>query len=324
MEVTLRPLSLGEILDRMFQLYRARFLMFAGIASFAAGLDLVWKLIQTSGVQMAQHRVAPVTLGLVSSGFSLISLVVYVVVSAVAMAATSRAVSALYLGQETGVGQAYREVKPHWFRYVRLYFTASFLAWGPAILIFVGVIVMAAFLPALFGAGAGAGAGLAIVGVVVLSMFVVVPFGVWMMLRYSLSGPACVFEDLNVRASLKRGVELSKQRKGSILVMAFLVWVISTVLTYAGLTPLIINVVHTVSNHGKLVVSYGLTIYSLLVGFAVASITLPLYSIGLTLYYFDQRIRMEGFDVEWLLQKASPEVPPLPSASLPVEPTSQA
>jgi hypothetical protein len=55
----------------------------------------------------------------------------------------------------------------------------------------------------------------------------------------------------------------------------------------------------------------------------VTSITLPLYSIGLTLYYFDQRIRMEGFDVEWLLQKASPEPPPL-LASLPVEPASQA
>lgn len=170
MEVTLRPLSLGEILDRMFQLYRSRFLMFAGIASFAAGLDLVWKLMQTAGVRMVQYHVAPATLGLVNSGFGLISLVVYIVVSAVAMAATSRAVSALYLGQETGIGQTYREVKQHWFRYVRLYFTASFLAWGPAVLIFVALIVLAAAVPAMFGPGAGAGAGLAIVGVVGLSM----------------------------------------------------------------------------------------------------------------------------------------------------------
>jgi hypothetical protein len=323
MEVTLRPLSLGEILDRMFQLYRSRFLMFAGIASFAAGLDLVWKLIQTSGVRMAQNHVAPVTLGLVSSGFSLVSLVVYILVSAVAMAATSRAVSALYLGQETGIGQAYREVKPHWFRYVRLYFTASFLAWGPAFLIFVALIVLAVAVPAMFGQSAGVGTGLAILAIVGLSLFVVVPFGVWMMLRYSLSNPACVFEDLKVRASLKRSIELSRGRKGSILVMVLLAWVISTVLTYAGLMPLIINVIHTVVSHGKPVVSYGLTIYSLLVGFVVTSITLPLYSIGLTLYYFDQRIRMEGFDVEWLLQKASPEPPPL-LASLPVEPASQA
>ena len=323
MEVTLRPLSLGEILDRMFQLYRSRFLMFAGIASFAAGLDLVWKLIQTSGVRMVQHHVAPVTLGLVSTGFSLISMVVYIVVSGVAMAATSRAVSALYLGQETGIGQAYREVRPHWFRYVRLYFTASFLAWGPAVLIFVALGVVAVAVPSMFGAGAGVGAGVAILGVVGLSLFVVVPFGVWMMLRYSLSNPACVFEDLVVRTSLKRSIELSKGRKRSILVMVLLAWVISTVLLYVGLTPLIINVAQAVVHHGTPVVSYGLTIYSLLVGFVVTSITLPLYSIGLTLYYFDQRIRMEGFDVEWLLQKASPEPPPA-LVSLPAEPASHA
>jgi len=323
MEVTLRPLSLGEILDRMFQLYRSHFLMFAGIASFAAGLDLVWKLIQTSGVRMAQHYFAPVTLGLVSSGFSLVSLMMYILVSAVAMAATSRAVSALYLGQETGVGQAYREVQPHWFRYVRLYFTASFLAWGPALVIFAGFLALAVAIPAVFRGAGGAGAALAIVVVVGLSLFLVVPFGVWMMLRYSLSSPACVFEDLKVRASLKRSIELSKGRKWSILVMAFLAWVISTVLTYAGLMPLIINVFHTVLTHGTPVVGYGLTIYSLLVGFVVTSITLPLYSIGLTLYYFDQRIRMEGFDVEWLLQKASPETPP-PLGGQPVEPASHA
>jgi len=324
MEVTLRPLSLGEILDRMFQLYRSRFLMFAGIASFAAGLDLVWKLIQTSGMRMAQHHFAPVTLGLVNSGFSLVSLVVYILVSAVAMAATSRAVSALYLGRETGIGQAYREVKPHWFRYVRLYFTASFLAWGPAVLIFVALVVLTVGVPAMFGRSAVAGAGLAIVGIIGLSMFVVLPFGVWMMLRYSLSNPACVFEDLKVRASLKRSIELSKGRKGSILIMVFVAWVISAVLTYAGLTPLIVSVFQTVVKHGTPAVSYGLTIYTLLVGFVVTSITLPLYSIGLTLYYFDQRIRMEGFDVEWLLQKASPELPQPPLASLPVEPASQA
>jgi len=30
----------------------------------------------------------------------------------------------------------------------------------------------------------------------------------------------------------------------------------------------------------------------------------PIYSIGLTLFYFDQRIRKEGFDIEWMMQAA--------------------
>src|ERR1700735_2452299 len=113
MDTGLRPLSLGEVLDRTFQLYRSHFLMFAGISTFAAGLDLIWKLIQTSAVQMLQHHVAVVTLGFANAGFTLINLVVYVIASAIAMAATNRAVSAIYLGQPTGIAQSYREVMPH-------------------------------------------------------------------------------------------------------------------------------------------------------------------------------------------------------------------
>jgi hypothetical protein len=31
---------------------------------------------------------------------------------------------------------------------------------------------------------------------------------------------------------------------------------------------------------------------------------LPIYSIALTLFYYDQRIRKEGYDVEWLMEQA--------------------
>jgi hypothetical protein len=32
---------------------------------------------------------------------------------------------------------------------------------------------------------------------------------------------------------------------------------------------------------------------------------LPIYSIALTLFYYDQRIRKEGYDVEWLMERAA-------------------
>jgi hypothetical protein len=32
---------------------------------------------------------------------------------------------------------------------------------------------------------------------------------------------------------------------------------------------------------------------------------LPIYSIALTLFYYDQRIRKEGYDIEWLMQQAA-------------------
>ncbi len=316
MDTGLRPLSMGEVLDRTFQLYRAHFLMFAGISTFAAGLDLVWKLIQTSAVQMVAHRVAAVTLGFVNAGLSLINLVVYVIASAIAMAATNRAVSAIYLGQPTGIAQSYREVMPHWFRYVWLYVVAAFLAWGPVVVLFIVFVVGAVAIPRV----AGSATGLIFMAVFGLSLFALVPFGIWMMLRYSLANASSVFEDLGISASLKRSVFLTRgaQQKVNIFVLLLLTGVISAVVTYACLTPVFIVVFRSMMNHTSPSLTLGMTIYSLLVGFVTTSVTIPIYAIGLTLFYYDARIRKEGFDVEWMMLRAAPPelpiAPPLPEA----------
>jgi hypothetical protein len=61
----------------------------------------------------------------------------------------------------------------------------------------------------------------------------------------------------------------------------------------------------------------GLTIYTLAVSFLCSTLMKPAYSIGLTLFYYDARIRKEGYDVEWMLEHSTqPEtlVPPEPFA----------
>ena len=50
MQTTLRPLTLGEILDRTAELYRTNFLLLAGISSVYSGILLVLGLVQI-GVQ---------------------------------------------------------------------------------------------------------------------------------------------------------------------------------------------------------------------------------------------------------------------------------
>jgi hypothetical protein len=47
--------------------------------------------------------------------------------------------------------------------------------------------------------------------------------------------------------------------------------------------------------------------------FAVKGLVKPIYGIALTVFYFDQRIRKEGFDIEWMMQQTgmlAPAVPP--------------
>jgi hypothetical protein len=48
-----------------------------------------------------------------------------------------------------------------------------------------------------------------------------------------------------------------------------------------------------------------------IVGFFTNSFIGPMYATGLTLFYYDQRIRKEGFDIEWMMQAAGMTVPAL-------------
>ena len=38
--------------------------------------------------------------------------------------------------------------------------------------------------------------------------------------------------------------------------------------------------------------------------FAVQALVRPVYGIALSIFYFDQRIRTEGFDIEWMMREA--------------------
>jgi hypothetical protein len=312
MNTDLRPLSLGEILDRTFQLYRANFLMFAGIATLAAGLDLAWKLIQTGLVRFLVHHVSAASLAVSNSGMTLVNLAVYTVATAVVLAAINRAVSAIYLGQTTSIAQALGEVKGHWFRYVWLYVVAFLSAWGAVTAGFIVVIFLTAF-----AGRAGGASSVIFMGVFGLSMFLLIPFGVWMMLRYSLANSACVFEDLGIRASLKRSIFLSQGSRGKIFVMFLLAGVLIMVVSGAASLPIIVSAFKHPEHAGQ--VSLFMTIYLLVTGFVITSLTTPIYGIGLTLFYYDARIRKEGFDIEWMMRWATPVE--LPDAVVLIPPT---
>ena len=39
-------------------------------------------------------------------------------------------------------------------------------------------------------------------------------------------------------------------------------------------------------------------------GFLINTFIGPIYSTGLTLFYYDQRVRKEGFDIVWMMEAA--------------------
>ena len=66
-------------------------------------------------------------------------------------------------------------------------------------------------------------------------------------------------------------------------------------------------------NHGQ-VAPWGSALSQVLVFFANTFLG-PIGATGITLFYYDQRVRKEGFDIEWMMQSAGlmpPEPTPLP------------
>jgi type IV secretory pathway TrbD component len=151
-----------------------------------------------------------------------------------------------------------------------------------------------------------------IVGLMVVLVFAAFAAAFWWMLRWLLAVPASLMEGLPVHRSLKRSALLTKGARGRIFVMLLLVGAVMMVIQYAIQIPMFVLMwksrgVPTLTT--MIVASLG-TFFS-------GSFVLPIYSIALTLFYYDQRIRKEGYDVEWLMEQAagSPDSHPAGSIS---------
>lgn len=100
----LRPLTMGEILDRTFSLYRRHFLLFIGISGIPQILVLAFSIAQIFYTPRT-FRAMIVNLG-VALAFVVVSLVAYLFSQGGAILA----VSDLYLGRPTTIGASLRSV----------------------------------------------------------------------------------------------------------------------------------------------------------------------------------------------------------------------
>jgi hypothetical protein len=320
MESNLRPLTLGEILDRTAQLYRTHFLLFAGIASVYAGVLLVLSLVQI-GVQevlRAQHMTSRLVWVTVIS--ILVMWPVIVVVGGLAVAANNRAVAWVHLGEPATIRAAYRSILPRLGRYLWLMIITTFIVWFPFGVLYAGYTVFIflyvrpkglltqstmqrdpqALIVFLLVTVA---LGLLLLGAMV--------YAVLMGLRYSLAVPACVIEDLKERQAIRRSIELSKGSRGRIFMLGLLITAIQLGLVLVTQAFFFIALI----TH-KGVLPVWAQIAQQVVGFLTNSFIGPMYATGLTLFYYDQRIRKEGYDIEWMMQAAGMTPPP----AAPVEP----
>jgi hypothetical protein len=316
MESNLRPLTLGEILDRTAQLYRNNFLLFAGIYAVYAGVVMVLGLLQIGATELlrVQHVGQPEQWAALGAVIVLLPLIF--VFAGAAMAAINRAVSRVYLCESATIRSAYSTILPRLGRYLWLMTIVGFIIWAPFVVIFGGYFAGLFYLHA-FSTNGAATDPQAAVGVIVLSLvffLLAIAWGVYaifMGLRYSLVVPACVVEDLKARKAIRRSIELSKGSRGRIFLLGLLIVVLQIGLV---LLAQLFFFIFAFKSHGVLPV--WVQVLQQIVSFFTNSFIGPMYAIALALFYYDQRIRKEGFDIEWMMQAAGLTVP-APVAEMP-------
>jgi hypothetical protein len=113
-----------------------------------------------------------------------------------------------------------------------------------------------------------------------------------------------VLEDLPASNAIRRSIDLSKGSRGRIFVLGLLISFIQ--LGLVAITQ-VVFIVFAFKRHGVLPAWAQIT--QQIVGFFTNSFIGPMYATGLTLFYYDQRVRKEGFDIEWMMEAAGMTAP---------------
>ena len=327
MDEPLHPSSLSEILDRTAQLYRARFLVFLGIASFPIALLVLYVggivlFVQWANTGTTQKTTDPSALALgfvILGGAGLIALTLFLALTALAAAAMNQAASRVFLGQSVTVRDSYKAAWRRGWKAIGLYLVQAIAIWVVPFAAWFFLLLLSTGLAAIV-ASTGIGAG----GILILIEFLVfaglVVYGFWMAIQLSLAFPALVVEQSGVWAALRRSFSLAKGTRGRILVLyllcAALNWILSMAVTVPTLIVMALIPGASDPQHSSTTGAItAIVIYGS--GFVVQALTRPVLAIALMLFYYDQRIRLEGFDIEWMMLKAGLIVPDAQPAAQP-------
>jgi hypothetical protein len=324
MRVDLRPLSLGELLDRTFTYYREQFWTFVGImvpaeiVIVATGLLLLaLGLGPTMG--LGTRPVTPsqqiAAFGMLFATVS-ISLLISLLARSIALGATSFAVSKIHLGSRTTIGEAYRSLKGSVGRVIGLYGLYILIVIAVYLMVIAGVLLVAglgALVVPLASMSGGPVAGILIGLLVVLAAIGAIVVAAIVCVRYSLAVPALVLEKLGPVKALTRSSALAKGRLKQIFLACLLMSLIAAVISMSIETPFwVVGVLLGFKfGHNPLWLAAPATIAG---GFGGA-LGYPFLTIVLTLFYYDSRVRMEGYDLQVMMSSIgpAPEMPPGPT-----------
>jgi hypothetical protein len=294
-----RSMTVGEWLDATFTLYRRNFVLIASISAvvqipYALLTLLLYEVtglgafvrspfgsLNTQTLTPAQAQALLNSLVGVFAVSAALLILTAVVVLPLGEAATTRAVSDRYLDRKTSLQAAYRAALGRLGSLI-----VMSLILGGAYVAYVVAVVLLVLLFAAIGAGT---AGIAIV---LLAGLALIPALVIVLVRTVIAAPAIVLERVSGWRGLKRSWHLVGGRfwptLGRIALLGLISGIISSVVTAIFELP------------GAVLTPGNTFIFSQVASGIAAVFVGPITYIGVTLLYYDARIRKEGFDIEML------------------------
>lgn len=291
--LTLQPMGVGEILDITFSFYRKHFLLFLGIiTAYFLGCLVTYSLegfLQDSDLKnLVPH--------LVNMPFALLSIGGIVVATA-----------AIYSGKQITSTDALKQTSRRFW-----YLLGAYLLWTTIILAIPIIVTLLFFTPFTTR-------GTSLVPILFIP-FAFLPFSIYFAVRWGFVVKVVLLEKTNVQNAFKRSSELVRGTWWRVFGILVLILLLSTTIYYifqislgsifillkmAGETDLkeLIqwSIMETDLGSSNLLFYAIMTCTDLI----LRTLTAPIWVIGITLLYFDLRIRKEGFDIETQVNDSS-------------------
>jgi hypothetical protein len=282
----LRPMTLGEVLDRTFKLYFANFWLFSGIMCFPFLILFVFNVGVgwVSSAELTALRAGQITpsaaIAIAATSFAGVMFLILIsfIVTGVGQAATIFAVSDIYLGKMATIRNSFQQIRGH-------------------ILQALGTIFIVAL---------AVGAGF---------ICLVIP-GIVIGCRTSVAIPAAMLENLGAGAAFSRSMDLTR----GFATQAFLVFLlcVSIATGVSSLFTMPFMMMQLLPKPHQL--PFGMIVLQDACAFVGSVLASPLQVIAFSLMYYNLRVRKEGFDLEHLMGSLEPpSSPSLPAtdAALP-------
>jgi hypothetical protein len=323
----LAPLGAGDLIDRAIRLYRRHFWTLIRAAAPPVVVAAIGSVLFTVCV-----RAVPVT----ESGARLVLYGAGVVVGfalwwsgpffllIVLGGASRNLVLHLLWGEPVSARTIYRHVRARFWGLLGAALMTEVVAIFVAIVMFVGYIIVLSITLGVVGAALGRGASTPVAGflyiiIVLLYLALAVLFFFWLMGHLAYVPQVMMIEGRKVFDAASRSVALARGNVRRLLAM----FLFTTFAAYSALMLLLIPLGWYGYLHG--INPFDLTQSEWPVWYAVgyqvvgqisSILLMPVWMLGLSLLYVDERVRYEGYDIELLAARRLGAMPALPDGRI--------